>query len=65
MGRNTQGVKLIRLDDDDSIASVAKIDMEITGNGNQKENGNDTEENPTIENGEQNNNQTEENNNPE
>ncbi len=38
MGRNTQGVKLIRLDDDDSIASVAKIDMEISGNGNHKEN---------------------------
>lgn len=65
MGRNTQGVKLIRLDDDDSIASVAKIDMEITGNGNQKENGNDTEENPATDNDEQNNNQTEENNNPE
>lgn len=28
MGRNTQGVKLIRLDDDDSIASVAKVDVE-------------------------------------
>lgn len=28
MGRNTQGVKLIRLDDDDSIASVAKVDVD-------------------------------------
>ena len=62
MGRNTQGVKLIRLDDDDSIASVAKIDMEITGNGNHKENGNDTEENPVTDTDKQNNNQTEENN---
>jgi DNA gyrase subunit A len=28
MGRATQGVKLIRLDDDDSIASVAKVDIQ-------------------------------------
>jgi DNA gyrase subunit A len=54
MGRNTQGVKLIRLDDDDSIASVAKIDMEISGNGNHKDNademdaGNDGNERPTT-----------------
>lgn len=32
MGRNTQGVKLIRLDDDDSIASVAKVDVEEAEN---------------------------------
>jgi DNA gyrase subunit A len=29
MGRATQGVKVIRLDDDDQIASVAKIDQEV------------------------------------
>jgi DNA gyrase subunit A len=27
MGRNTQGVKLIRLNDDDEISSIAKIDV--------------------------------------
>ena len=28
MGRATQGVRLIRLDDDDEIASVAKVEVE-------------------------------------
>jgi DNA gyrase subunit A len=28
MGRNTQGVRLIRINDGDSISSVAKIDIE-------------------------------------
>ena len=32
-GRNTQGVKLIRLDDDDKIGDVAKI---VVGNGSEE-----------------------------
>ena len=42
MGRNTQGVRVIRLNDSDSIADIARVvpedDEEINGNGNQKEN---------------------------
>ena len=28
MGRNTQGVRLIRLNDDDEISSIARIDIQ-------------------------------------
>lgn len=41
MGRNTQGVRVIRLNEHDSIADIARIvpdeDEEINGNGNGKE----------------------------
>ena len=39
IGRNTQGVKLIRLDKNDKIGDVAKI---VLGNENGNGNGNDT-----------------------
>ncbi|MCJ7553885.1 MAG: hypothetical protein MUO34_08380, partial [Ignavibacteriaceae bacterium] len=44
MGRNTQGVRVIRLNEGDSIADIARVipeDDEINGNtnGNGKENG--------------------------
>ncbi|HNQ61959.1 MAG TPA: DNA gyrase subunit A [Bacteroidia bacterium] len=39
MGRATQGVRLIRLDDEDEIASVAKVEVEESGaSGEQSEN---------------------------
>ena len=42
MGRNTQGVRVIRLNEHDSIADIARVvpdeDEEINGNGNGKEN---------------------------
>jgi DNA gyrase subunit A len=42
IGRNTQGVKLIRLDENDKIGDVAKIVLgNGNGNGNGNENGND------------------------
>ena len=41
MGRNTQGVRVIRLNENDSIADIARVvpedDEEINGNGNGKE----------------------------
>ncbi|HMN22982.1 MAG TPA: DNA gyrase subunit A [Ignavibacteriaceae bacterium] len=41
MGRNTQGVRVIRLSENDSIADIARVvpedDEEINGNGNGKE----------------------------
>ena len=37
MGRATQGVRLIRLNDTDEISSVAKIDEEIVGEGGEEE----------------------------
>ena len=41
MGRNTQGVRVIRLNEHDSIADIARVvpedDEEINGNGNGKE----------------------------
>ena len=40
IGRNTQGVKLIRLDKNDKIGDVAKI---VLGNENGNENGNGNE----------------------
>jgi DNA gyrase subunit A len=46
MGRNTQGVRLIRLNDDDSIADIARVvteEQEIGTNGNG--NGNDNTDN--------------------
>jgi DNA gyrase subunit A len=49
MGRNTQGVRVIRLNEHDSIADIARVvpedDEEINGNGNSngKGNGKDTE----------------------
>ena len=33
MGRNTQGVRVIRLKDDDTIADIAKVLPEEEGNG--------------------------------
>ena len=41
-GRNTQGVKLIRLDDDDKIGDVAKI---VVGNGSDDEDIESSQEN--------------------
>ena len=42
MGRNTQGVRVIRLNEHDSIADIARVvpdeDEEINGNGNRKNN---------------------------
>lgn len=46
MGRNTQGVRVIRLDDGDSIADIAKVVPEEengNGNGNGNDNGKDEE----------------------
>ena len=50
MGRATQGVRLINLKDDDSIASVAKVDAsvvaetaEVEENGEEDAEGNSTE----------------------
>ncbi len=82
MGRATQGVKLIRLDEDDEIASVAKVDIEefggeeimedattdspvdltdlhhngqdISANGTENEDGEDSEDNPDENNPEDN-----------
>ena len=43
MGRNTQGVRVIRLNEHDSIADIARVvpeeDEEFNGNGNGKSNG--------------------------
>ena len=42
MGRNTQGVRLIRLNDEDSIADIARViteEQELNGNGNGNKNG--------------------------
>jgi len=48
MGRNTQGVRVIRLKDDDSIADIAKVvyddSVESNGNGNSTE----VDEEPTL-----------------
>jgi len=49
MGRNTQGVRVIRLKEDDSIADIAKVvfdDSDTNGNGN--ENVVEDDENPTL-----------------
>jgi len=44
MGRNTQGVRVIRLDDGDSIADIAKVvPEEENGNGNGNDNGKEEE----------------------
>jgi len=45
MGRATQGVKLINIKDDDSIAAVAKVMNDDEIDGNQNENTNTNEEN--------------------
>jgi len=41
MGRNTQGVRVIRLNEGDKIADIAKVVPEVdeNGNGNGNENG--------------------------
>ena len=41
MGRATQGVKVIKLGDDDDIASVAKIEESVLAAEGQTENGED------------------------
>ncbi len=53
MGRATQGVRLIKIDEGDAIAAVAKVDVEEgaeNGNGNSTENGEETESHSEIEN---------------
>jgi len=49
MGRNTQGVRVIRLKEDDSIADIAKVvfddSVETKGNGKEVE---EDDENPTL-----------------
>jgi DNA gyrase subunit A len=53
MGRATQGVRLIKIDEGDAIAAVAKVDVEEgaeNGNGNGTENGEETEFHDEIEN---------------
>ena len=45
MGRATQGVKLINIKDDDSIAAVAKVKHEEEENMEENENGTEIENN--------------------
>jgi DNA gyrase subunit A len=62
MGRATQGVRLIKLDDDDEIASVAKVEIDdeeiksvegvnptdVPDNNNQSQTENGTDEKPAV-----------------
>jgi DNA gyrase subunit A len=49
MGRNTQGVRLIRLDESDAIASIARVEHEEETPDSEQEEGNDLPENNTEE----------------
>ncbi|PIV54117.1 MAG: DNA gyrase subunit A, partial [Elusimicrobia bacterium CG02_land_8_20_14_3_00_37_13] len=42
IGRNTQGVRLVRLGEGDKLASVARIIKEANGNGNNANNSSNT-----------------------
>lgn len=52
MGRNTQGVRVIRMKEGDAIADIAKVvpedDNGINGNGNDNGNGNSEEGEPDL-----------------
>jgi DNA gyrase subunit A len=50
MGRNTQGVRLIKLDDDDSIASIARVEREIEIPEQDPDSNQDTDINSTEDN---------------
>lgn len=60
VGRATQGVRLIKINENDAIAAVTKVEVEVdaNGNGNGNGNGNNYDENPDETNEEQRNPET-------
>jgi DNA gyrase subunit A len=48
MGRNTQGVRVIRLKEDDSIADIAKVVVDDSDNGNTKNDEKKDEDKPIL-----------------